>query len=198
MSYYPLLPHPVYDECDYATWDEGFTNDECDEIIRLGRSFDTTTSSVVGSEDQRTDLNIRKSKNSWLELSNDTEWVYKRLGDISRCLNGLHWRYDITGFNEHLQYTEYNADKSFYGWHIDSGTMVTENPPRKLSVTLQLSDPSEYEGGDFQIHGSSLQTLPKRKGLTIVFPSYRLHQVTPVTKGIRRSLVVWLNGPAFR
>ena len=109
----------------------------------------------------------------------------------------MHWRFDITGFNEDLQYTRYNDDSSYYGWHID-GQVKSDNPPRKLSMTIQLSDPSEYEGGDFQINGSQLHTLPKQKGLSILFPSYTLHQVTPVTKGIRRSLVVWLCGPAFR
>ena len=110
----------------------------------------------------------------------------------------MHWRYDITGFNEDLQYTKYSDDKSFYGWHIDSGSLKSENPPRKLSLTLQLSEPSEYDGGDFQIHASKLNTVSKKKGLICVFPSYSLHQVTPITRGVRRSLVVWLCGPAFR
>tara|TARA_B100001175_G_C19044032_1_gene418788 strand:+ start:22 stop:354 length:333 start_codon:yes stop_codon:yes gene_type:complete len=110
----------------------------------------------------------------------------------------MHWRFDVSGFSEDLQYTRYNDDKSFYNWHIDSGVTKSEHPPRKLSLTLQLSEPSEYEGGDFQINSSRLSTCPKEKGLVIAFPSYCLHQVTPVTKGIRRSLVVWLCGPPLR
>ena len=199
MSFYPLLPHPTFDETDFATWEDGFTTAECDEIIRLGESLSAKDSTVGGSpKEQKNNDNIRRSLNSWITLNKDTEWVYERLGGISRCLNGMNWRYDITGFSEDLQYTRYNDDKSFYGWHIDNGVVGSEHPQRKISITLQLSDSNEYEGGDFQIHGTSLQTLPKQNGLTIVFPSYRLHQVTPVTKGIRRSLVVWLNGPAFR
>ena len=194
MSYYELLPHPTFDEVDYGTWEEGFTLEECDRIIELGESIGTKES-LLG---QGLDTTIRKSKNSWLQLNNNTEWIYERLGNISRCLNGMHWRYDITGFNEDLQYTKYSDDKSFYGWHIDSGSLKSENPPRKLSLTLQLSEPSEYDGGDFQIHASKLNTISKKKGLICVFPSYSLHRVTPVTRGIRRSLVVWLCGPAFR
>ncbi len=194
MSYYSLLPHPTFDEVDYGTWEEGFTLEECDRIIELGESIGTKES-LLG---QGLDTTIRKSKNSWLQLNNNTEWIYERLGNISRCLNGMHWRYDITGFNEDLQYTKYSDDKSFYGWHIDSGSLKSENPPRKLSLTLQLSEPSEYDGGDFQIHASKLNTISKKKGLICVFPSYSLHRVTPVTRGIRRSLVVWLCGPAFR
>ena len=199
MSYYPLLPHPTFDETDFATWEDGFTNQECNEIIRLGESL-SAKDSTVGSNNksQKCDGNIRKSLNSWLKLNDETEWVYARLGNICRCLNGMNWRFDISGFSEELQYTRYNDDNSFYGWHIDNGLTGSEHPQRKLSVTLQLSEPSEYEGGEFQIHASKLNTLPKKKGLVIAFPSYSLHQVTPVTKGIRRSLVVWLCGPAFR
>tara|TARA_B100001250_G_scaffold299263_1_gene260877 strand:- start:820 stop:1407 length:588 start_codon:yes stop_codon:yes gene_type:complete len=195
MSYYSILPHPTFDGRDYATWEDGFTEEECNEIIRLGESKDSFNSSVTSG----VDTGIRKSLNSWLPVNKDTEWIYKRLGNISRCLNGLHWRFEISGFNEDLQYTRYNSDKSFYGWHIDGGgESKSENPPRKLSMTLQLSEASEYEGGDFQIHASKLHTLPKKKGLVIAFPSYCLHQVQPVTSGYRRSLVVWLCGPAFK
>ena len=199
MSFYSLLPHPTFDENDFATWEDGFTNEECDEIIRLGESLDAKDSTVGSNpKEQKNNNNIRRSLNSWIVLNKDTEWVYKRLGNISRCLNGMNWRYDISGFSEDLQYTRYNDDDSFYGWHIDSGQTNSEHPQRKISITLQLSESSEYEGGDFQIRSSKLNTCPKKKGLVIAFPSHSLHQVTPVTKGIRRSLVVWLCGPPLR
>ena len=199
MAYYPILPTPTYDECDYATWEGGFTSDECNRIIELGELSDAINSTVGADEwSQRTNIEIRKSLNSWIGLNKDTEWIYQRLGNICRSLNGLHWRFDISGFAEDLQYTRYNSDGCFYGWHIDNGVKGSEYPQRKLSITLQLSDASEYEGGDFQIHSSKLSTLPKEKGLVIAFPSYSLHQVTPVTKGSRKSLVVWLCGKPFQ
>tara|TARA_B100000965_G_scaffold186621_1_gene155699 strand:- start:8699 stop:9298 length:600 start_codon:yes stop_codon:yes gene_type:complete len=199
MSFYPILPHPTYDEVDYATWEDGFTESECDEIIRLGES-NNLISSVVGADTVNRNVNnksIRQSQNSWIELNNNTKWLYDRIGNISRNLNGLHWRFDISGFNEDLQYTRYDCDGSFYGWHIDGHTK-SDAPSRKLSLTIQLSNPDEYEGGDFQLHSQSLKTAPKQKGLVIAFPSYTLHQVTPVTSGVRKSLVVWLVGPPFR
>ena len=200
MSFYPILPHPTFDEVDFATWEDGFTDDECNEIIRLGESLNAKDSTVGGKIEHNNSVNnnIRKSLNSWLKVSEETDWIYNRLANISRCLNGMHWRFDISGFSEDLQYTRYNDDSSFYNWHIDSGVNKSDHPQRKLSLTLQLSEPDEYEGGDFQIHSSRLNTCPKQKGLVIAFPSYSLHQVTPVTKGIRRSLVVWLCGPPFR
>tara|TARA_B100000927_G_scaffold290637_1_gene290043 strand:+ start:1144 stop:1743 length:600 start_codon:yes stop_codon:yes gene_type:complete len=199
MAYYPILPHPTYDECDFATWEDGFTQEECDKIIQLGESSKAQTSTVGGDpEHQDTNTEIRKSLNSWIGLNNDSEWIYQRLSNISRCLNGLHWRFDISCFSEDLQYTRYNSDGCFYGWHIDNGVKGSEHPQRKLSITLQLSDGDEYEGGDFQIHSSKLSTLPKKKGLIVAFPSYSLHQVTPVTSGSRKSLVVWLCGKPFQ
>ena len=202
MSYYSILPHPPYNSVDFAIWKDGFTQEECNKIIHLSEQ-QNPSHSTIGSGNKIGIKNVvRKSLQSWIELSSETEWLYNRLGNISRCLNGIHWRYDISGFSEDLQYTRYNED-SFYGWHTDSGISTicdprTSHPQRKLSLTLQLSGADEYEGGDFQINSGKLNTLPKKKGLVIVFPSHSLHQVTPVTKGIRRSLVVWLCGPPFR
>jgi PKHD-type hydroxylase len=122
------------------------------------------------------------------------------LGNIVRNLNGQHFRFDLWGFGEHLQYTEYYGDdEGHYTWHIDSGITSTNHGPRKLSVVLQLSDPCEYEGGNLQVKlGADPQTISKDLGLVAVFPSFVLHRVTPVTSGLRRTLVAWLTGPALR
>ena len=104
MAYYPILPTPTYDECDYATWEGGFTTDECNRIIELGELSDAINSTVGANESsQKTNTEIRKSLNSWIGLNKDTEWIYQRLGNICRSLNGLHWRFDISGFAEDLQ-----------------------------------------------------------------------------------------------
>lgn len=84
-----------------------------------------------------------------------------------------------------------------YDWHLDRGGLGIA--PRKLSAVIQLSDPNEYEGGDLQLYvGSEPTNIKKQKGLVVVFPSFVLHRVTPVTGGTRRSLVAWLSGPKFR
>jgi PKHD-type hydroxylase len=76
---------------------------------------------------------------------------------------------------------------------------MINNSPRKLSMVLQLSDPSEYDGGDLEFY---VQSEPikaeKKKGIVYVFPSWVLHRVTPVTRGTRRSLVMWIAGPKFK
>ena len=77
--------------------------------------------------------------------------------------------------------------------------IVLEIAFRKISLSVQLTDPGEYEGGQLQLYTKkNVQTLPKTKGSAIFFPSFLLHQVTPVTKGKRMSLVAWVTGPQFK
>ena len=135
----------------------------------------------------------RSSEIAWL---GDRELLAMLLRMVKKINIDSRWNLSITGV-EAVQFGKY-GEGDFYGWHIDNGVKGSEYPQRKLSITLQLSDASEYEGGDFQIHSSKLSTLPKEKGLVIAFPSYSLHQVTPVTKGSRKSLVVWLCGKPFQ
>jgi PKHD-type hydroxylase len=102
----------------------------------------------------------------------------------------------LSGFGEALQLTNYDqSDKGMYGWHVDYGGKIS----RKLSLVVQLTDPSRYEGGNLQILTTGEpSTVRKQRGLVCVFPSYTLHQVTPVTSGARQSLVAWISGPTFR
>ena len=99
-----------------------------------------------------------------------------------------------------LQYTEYHAeDTGFYNWHTDVNWLGQDDADRKLSVTIQLSDPDEYEGGDFEfqfIPGPE-QEAAKKKGTILIFPSHQIHRVTNVTKGVRKSLVAWFEGPRW-
>jgi len=72
---------------------------------------------------------------------------------------------------------------------------------RQLSKTMPLNDPLEYEGGEFQIQtGLPEQPLivEQKRGTAIIFPSFMLHRVTPITLGVRKSIVVWAVGPKFK
>ncbi|MGB0178111.1 MAG: 2OG-Fe(II) oxygenase, partial [Owenweeksia sp.] len=82
-------------------------------------------------------------------------------------------------------------------WHMDFG--AGEISHRKLSMTVQLSDPADYEGGDLEFMiNQKVVTAPRTRGTVIVFPSFILHRVTPVTKGVRHSVVGWVSGTPFR
>lgn len=197
MVAYFLAPPPskATGEHSFVTWNDGFTEEELKQIDEIGSSLLINESSVG---DGSTVESIRKSKNSWIPYNNESAFIYDRLGFIARQLNGQFFDFDITGFFEDLQFTIYNSDESHYDWHLDRGGVSTF-PPRKLSLVLQLSDPSEYEGGELQFYTQQNPiSLEKKKGLVVAFPSYTLHRVTPVTSGVRKSLVVWLSGPKFR
>jgi PKHD-type hydroxylase len=197
-----LLPSPSFGagESNVATWRDGFSAEEIQKIIVLGQQRTPGKAVIGGYAPDENYTHVRRSLTSWIESGAETDWIYQRLGNIVRNLNGQHFKFDLWGFGEHLQYTEYHGeDEGHYTWHIDSGASTNNYGPRKLSVVIQLSDPCEYEGGNLQVQlGAEPQSVSKHLGMVALFPSFVLHRVTPVTSGVRRTLVAWLTGPSFR
>lgn len=201
MSYFQLLPSADESgkETLHAWWENGFSDDEISEIIKVGEGKVLGDASVGFDQEGRVDSSIRRSRVGWISQP-ELPWLYERMGWIARKLNGEFFNYDITGFNEDLQYTVYQStNEGYYDWHMDKGYSSNGAPPRKLSMVLLLSDPEEYEGGDLELMtGNTYDTASKTKGMVHVFPSFLIHRVTPVVKGTRRSLVVWLCGPRWK
>lgn len=113
--------------------------------------------------------------------------------------NESNFNYDLHGFDHNqMQYTEYGPGQ-FYNWHTDCYKGHSE-VVRKLSFTLQLSDPNEYEGGEFQLlnYQDRMYCAPKEKGTIIIFDSLSKHRVTRITSGRRKSLVGWVMGPRWK
>ena len=163
-----------------------------DELLqRLGK-LQLSNGLTIGSF--RSD--IRRTKIAFLSRD-DFQDVYEALKFFTEKGNNECFRFQISKMSEQIQYAEYYAtDSGFYDWHYDLASTYSR---RKISVIVQLSDPSEYEGGELQIRCEDMKpvTISKEKGSIILFPSYLLHRVTPVTKGVRKSLVVWIDGPPF-
>jgi PKHD-type hydroxylase len=181
----------------FVWWENGFTEQELNWLQEQAQKAEQQAQ--VGGDPQGSDLaKIRRSQVSWLNKNQDTAWVFEKLGHIASSLNAQYYRFDLTGFGEPIQLTNYDqSEQGMYGWHQDYGGKLS--PSRKLSLVLQLTDPSQYEGGNLQVITSGQpQTVRKQRGLVAAFPSYVLHQVTPVTSGNRQSLVAWISGPAFR
>jgi len=200
MSIYNFAPSPdlATKEETVAYWENGFTDQQIDNIIAYGESL-RPAAATIGKQRNGDDISaIRNSKTSWIKFNDQTSWIYDSLAFISRQLNGQFFDFDLFGFVEDLQYTVYEGnEQQHYSWHVDKGDATIA--PRKLSLVLQLSDPSEYEGGELELFTSSYVTKTiKRKGILYAFPSWVLHRVTPVTSGTRRSLVVWVAGPKFK
>ena len=191
---YVLTPHakPLP---PFAWWEGAFTENELDWLQQKAKAADKNAQ-IGGAGSGGVNPNVRRSQVSWLENNPDTTWVFRKLADVVSKMNAEHFRFELTGFGEPLQLTHYDqSENGMYGWHQDYGGGVS----RKVSMTLQLTDPSEYEGGNLQMMTTGEPVnVRKQRGLIAVFPSYVLHQVPPVTQGSRQSLVAWISGPAFR
>jgi PKHD-type hydroxylase len=191
---YLLTPHTLPVE-PWVWWEGAFTEQELNWLQSKAKHAEQNAQ-VGGGSGNGVNPHIRRSQVSWLNNEPDTKWIFDKIANVVSQMNANYFRFDLTGFGEPLQLTNYDqSENGMYGWHQDYGGGVS----RKLSVTVQLTDPSEYEGGNLQIMTSGQsQNVRKQRGLIALFPSYVLHQVTPVTQGSRQSLVVWISGPAFK
>lgn len=191
---YLLTPYAKSIE-PFAWWEGAFTEQELNWLQQKAKNADENAK-VGGLKSGGVNPNIRRSQVSWLENNSDTKWVFEKLAHVVSQLNVDGFRLDLTGFGEQLQLTNYDqSENGMYGWHQDYGTGIS----RKLSLSVQLTDPSEYEGGNLQVMTTGNPVnIRKQRGLIAAFPSYVLHQVTPVTQGSRQSLVAWVSGPAFK
>ena len=155
--------------------------------------------SSIGGNDVSVDLETRNSTSRWIAVDNFIA------GIMAHCVleaNRNFFQFDLTQWSEQIQYTEYNGKGTHYAWHYDSSLAgISPLMVRKLSISLSLSDPSDYEGGEFQLLDSSakhMHTFKAELGQAIIFPSYLLHRVRPLRSGNRVSLVGWYGGPPFR
>ena len=145
----------------------------------------------------KVNTDVRRSKIIFLPTHSETRWIYNKLGSVINQINQETFNFHITALQS-IQYTEYHAeDQGTYEDHLDWQPNIIA--PRKLSLCIQLTDGALYDGGDLLIKTSSkFITASRTKGDAIMFPSFLLHGVTPVTVGIRRSLVVWVEGPEWK
>ena len=182
----------------FSAWGDAFTPAELDRIESIGdaQAQDKAIVLAGGAEEEIVER-IRITQTAWIQRNDETAWLYGRMQQVIRDLNAQAWKYELSGFSEAFQYTVYRGEEGgHYGWHVDQGPLPVQ---RKLSVSLQLSDGDSYDGCDLEfMAGNRIQAAPRERGAIIVFPSYVLHRVTPVTRGVRKSLVVWVTGPNFR
>jgi PKHD-type hydroxylase len=172
-----------------ATAPRFFSEDECRKVLDLSEQQAQITG-TVGDNLERSPA--RNSRVKFLLPDNSTEWIFRKLNAAIRRLNEA-YQYQLSGF-EALQVATYSVD-DHYDWHIDLGP--GKNSTRKLSLSLQLSDSSEYEGGDLEFMNVG-QMTSREIGTLITFPAFLMHRVTPVTRGTRKSLVAWISGDPFR
>ena len=206
---------------EYCYWyfNEALTHKFCDDVIQRGTEekenlaltgkFEKTSEDKL-TEEQINDLKKQRNSNiTWLSDS----WIYRTIHPfIHKANENAGWNYQWD-FSEACQFTKYKINQ-YYNWHCDSWTKPYDKPNeinyngkiRKLSVSCQLTDSSEYEGGELEFQPRNTEdpgliiscNEARKKGSIIVFPSHIYHRVKPVTQGTRYSLVIWNLGFPFK
>jgi PKHD-type hydroxylase len=175
----------------YAFWNNAFSKEECQTIINIAKDKGLVKGTTMGESD------VRDSKISWLYPVDKMEFVFRRVTDIVLNLNEKYFKFDLFGLNEGFQFTNYEAPSGKYGKHVDRAINTSV---RKLSISIQLTNPEDYEGGELKLYDGEEEgtVMDKAQGTLILFPSYVLHEVMPITKGARNSLVTWVTGKQFK
>jgi PKHD-type hydroxylase len=181
---------------DYYWFADGFDSTELSQIEQMTKLL-PFEDAATGEGESSKKSDYRKSRVKWCPQNQEWGWVYEKLHNMIVESNQKMWKFDLSTMNESIQYTEYyGSQEGGYDWHMDCGIEIQNQ--RKISVTVQLSDSNEYEGGDLQFNIGKELTAPSKKGAAIIFPSFYLHRVTPVTSGIRKSFVLWVGGEPYR
>jgi PKHD-type hydroxylase len=181
---------------------------QCDAVVAMGesalaaaRAGTTTRGAVVGDAHD----GVRDSAVAWLGRDDGSEWLFAKLEALAARAN-RRWGLELRGFEEELQFTDYDRPGAHYSWHHDGLDAGVEH--RKLSIVVQLSGPADYDGAALEFlevvedwdagRRSQWEALARARGSAVVFPAFEYHRVTPLRRGRRRSLVAWVSGPPFR
>ena len=182
------------DPQNYYYYSEGFDKKELQKIDKGVKKIPLNKATTVGGPED-----VRKSKIRWIPQNTEWVWLYEKLAGYVEEANKALWQFDLYTLPEKIQFTEYHSiDKGHYDWHQDIGPNILSK--RKISITVQLSGPDDYEGGVLEMWsgGNNIITAHKGRGSVFIFPSYMMHRVTPVTKGVRKSFVLWVGGSHYR
>ena len=176
-----------------------FTPLQCKMIIEAGREEPKVNAKVgneQGTKGGVLNTKTRTSHISWIPFKKMPE-MYKDIEKIMKTTNGNHFGFEGVQITEMAQYTEY-PEGGFYDWHVDNDVNCANEPPvRKISMTCLLSPESEFEGGDLELVSEG-KIAKIKQGQIVFFASFIRHRVAPVTKGVRKSLVMWFGGTPFK
>ena len=176
-----------------------FTPSQCKMVIEAGRKEPRNNAEVGNSEGIKggvVDTKTRTSHISWIPFKKMPE-MYQQIEKTMKQTNGNHFGFEGMQITEMAQYTEY-PEGGFYDWHVDNDLHCANEPPvRKISMTCLLSPENEFEGGDLELVKPG-QAVKLQQGQAVFFASFIRHRVAPVTRGVRRSLVMWFGGPPLK
>ena len=203
----PLLqsarPPSTKPESCFATFEQlrGLTPAECDRVLSIAAGRRPTRATVArGRRGITTRYEVARGLRSAtlveLPLDDETRWLFERVVQLAGRANDQRWQFELSGIFHPLKCIRYD-EGDHYAWHTDLGAGVTSD--RKLSITIQLTPSAGYAGGDLElIDAPQPKKTARTRGSMVVFPSYVLHRVAPVTRGTRQALVTWIQGPPLR
>lgn len=181
-----------------------------DKEIELIEQFSTgdLSEAKVAHDSIDIEKDIRESKIRFVRKEYENSWVFNKFNQIVYNINEEYYGFDLYGYDT-FQYTVYDGmNQGHYDWHsdllygIDLGDTLHSSITRKLTMVMLLNEPDvDFTGGEFQLNvgrESEAATINMKKGSVILFPSFVLHRVKPVLSGVRKSLVIWVEGPKFR
>jgi PKHD-type hydroxylase len=182
---------------EYYSWDKIISKSECELIIDDCKSGLEEIAKMGDGNGDMASNDYRKTNVRW--ISND-KLITKLVYGFVHEANDLFFHYNITNHGQ-MQFGEYVVG-DYYKYHNDTAYVSKESasPYRKLSVSVLLSDPQDFEGGELLIYDGDMEPLKplNGQGSVVVFDSRDYHAVTPVTSGVRYSLVMWATGPLFK
>ena len=192
-----IITEPRWKSWIIQTTTPVFTPDQCRQIIECGRKQMPQKAQVgMNKPGGGLDTNKRVTPISWIPF-NEMPQLYNALDTFIQKANLNHFGFEDVKVTEQAQFTEY-PEGGFYDWHMDSDTNMAHEPPvRKISMTLLLNDPSEFEGGHLELMAPG-KYAELKQGHAICFASFLNHRVNKVTRGVRQSLVVWFGGKPFK
>ena len=176
----------------FQVWPSSLTNEQIKSIIDACIDEPELDAKTFSSKHVLSD--VRVSSIRWISSPeiNDLLWSYVRRANYHA------FNVDVDN-NCEVQYTEYHANAGgHYDWHQDVHWNGQTDSDRKISVTVQLSDADNYQGGNFEFDELKTNADFRSKGTVLVFPSYIRHRVLPVSSGVRQSLVAWFKGPRWK
>ena len=175
----------------YRVWSSALSDDQVARILLEARQQPSERASLFSSATELEGL--RSASVCWL----DKPWLRDLLSTYVASANRDDFSLKLNNIIETQVVTYTGARADHYGWHHDVNWGGDASHDRKLSVTVQLSDPATYEGGDLEFDDLTTNADFRSKGTVVVFPSVLRHRISPVTSGTRMALVGWFSGPRW-
>ena len=168
---------------------QAFVSAECDAILGIAGARSGRPAPVTGYDGETVDPAQRRATTTLIERDPESQWLFDRL-DALFADAGAALGLKVDGLSEPVQIVRYGVGDHFQLWHSDAGHDLHER--RRLSASIELSDPADYAGGLLEIMPMRMMPgSPPGQGHATIFPSRALHHVTPVTRGVRHALVAW-------